>query len=169
MADFVERSVVKTAIRELAAPIADIATFDSIVQDVLTNNPWGCTPYVSGSVSHDGVEKGAEGYTAKFLFEDLQADEVGNLSAKAEGVAAYNGSVAAILADTALATAMGGDCIRRAGGTQDSYSCMIKCHDPNGEIYYVKFTREYVTISSYESDTIVTAIETWADGIPELA
>ena len=169
MADFVEKSVVKTATRELAAPIADIATFDSIVQDVLTNNPWGCTPYVSGSVSHDGVEKGTEGYTAKFLFEDLQADEVGNLSAKAEGVAAYNGSITAILADTALATAMGGDCLRRDGGNDDSFSCTLKCHDANGELYNVKFTREYVTISSYESDSIMTTIETWADTVPELA
>ena len=46
MADFVEKSVVRTATRGLATPIADVATFDAILQDVLTNNPWGCTPRV---------------------------------------------------------------------------------------------------------------------------
>lgn len=169
MADFVEKSVVKTATRGLATPIADVATFDAILQDVLTNNPWGCTPYISGTITHDGVEKGAEGYTAKFLFEDLMSNEVGTLSAKAESVSAYNGSVAAILADTALCAAMCGDCIRRDGGTRDSFSCTLKCHDPNGELYYVKFTRDTVTISSYENDSIMAAIETWADTVPELA
>jgi len=40
----------------------------------------------------------------------------------------------------------GGDCVRRDGGTKDSFSCTLKCHDANGELYYVKFTREQVTI-----------------------
>lgn len=169
MADFIEKSVVRTATRVLATPIADIASFDAVIQDVLTNNPWGCTPYVTGSESHDGVEKGAEGYTAKFLFENTQAEEIGNLSAKAESVAAYNGSVTAILADSALGSAMGGGCSRREGGAQDSFSCTLKCHDAGGELFYVRFTRENVTILSYESDTIRNTIEIWADGVPELA
>ena len=47
MADFVQTTVTKTAVRELTTPIADVATFNSIVQTVLTDNPWLCTPYDS--------------------------------------------------------------------------------------------------------------------------
>jgi len=45
MADFVQQSNVKSATRELAAPIADVATFSGIVQGVLDTNPFGCTAY----------------------------------------------------------------------------------------------------------------------------
>jgi hypothetical protein len=33
----------------------------------------------------------------------------------------------------------------------------------------VNFSRQQVTISSYEDDAIRTRIETWADGVTELA
>ncbi len=37
MADFVTQSTVKSAVRELSAPIADVAAFAGIVQGVLTD------------------------------------------------------------------------------------------------------------------------------------
>ena len=51
----------------------------------------------------------------------------------------------------------------------DNFSASLKCHDPNGELYQVNFSRQQVTISSYEDDAIRTRIETWADGVPALA
>ncbi|MGV8109803.1 hypothetical protein [Methanospirillum sp.] len=42
MADFTQTATVKTAVRELAAPIDSMAAFTSIIDDILTNNPWGC-------------------------------------------------------------------------------------------------------------------------------
>ncbi len=39
MADFVQSANVKSTTRTLAEPIADIATFNTIVQSVITDNP----------------------------------------------------------------------------------------------------------------------------------
>jgi predicted RNase H-like HicB family nuclease len=72
-----------------------------------------------------------------------------------------------ILAETALATAMGGDPVRDYD--HESYSCQLKCHDTSGEIYYVTFGRDNVRITSYEDDAIRTAVETWADTVAALA
>ena len=36
MADFVQNANVKSAVRKLAEPIADVATFNTIVQSVIT-------------------------------------------------------------------------------------------------------------------------------------
>jgi hypothetical protein len=64
-------------------------------------------------------------------------------------------------------TAMGGDAVRNANS--ENYSCTLKCHDPNGEVYYVTFARDQVRISSYSDDAIQTRVETWADTVPALA
>jgi hypothetical protein len=42
MADFVQSNVTKSAVRELADLIADVATFNTIVQSVITDNPFAC-------------------------------------------------------------------------------------------------------------------------------
>jgi hypothetical protein len=42
MADFVQNSETKNAVRELTSPIPDVATFNTIVQSVITDNPFGC-------------------------------------------------------------------------------------------------------------------------------
>ena len=57
MADFVEKSVTKTAVRALASPIADVSSFDTIVQSVITGNPFGCVAYTESGVPHQPVEK----------------------------------------------------------------------------------------------------------------
>jgi hypothetical protein len=51
----------------------------------------------------------------------------------------------------------------------DTFSAVIKCHDANGELYTVTIGRETVSVSSYSADAILTAVETWADGVPALA
>ncbi|MGV8109604.1 hypothetical protein [Methanospirillum sp.] len=53
--------------------------------------------------------------------------------------------------------------------SEDGYSVTLKCHTASGEFYNVTFKREKVTISSYESDTILTIVETWADTVSALA
>ncbi|MCK9592268.1 MAG: hypothetical protein M0Q91_09715 [Methanoregula sp.] len=60
MADFVQRSTVKSAVRQLANPIADVAAFNMIVQSVITGNPFACTAYESAGVNHAPVEKTKE-------------------------------------------------------------------------------------------------------------
>jgi hypothetical protein len=167
MADFIQTSNTRTAVRELAAPIADVTAFAAIVQEVLDTNPFGCVGYVQGGVNHDGVEKNREHYIARINYEDLDAKKVGSVSAKAPSAAAFETVAGQILADATLATAMGGDAVRDYA--HESYSCQLKCHDPSGEIYYLTFGRDAVRMTSYEDDAIRTAVETWADTVPALA
>ncbi len=97
----------------------------------------------------------------------MEAKIVGYTTARAPTVTAFNSAVTAILADTALATGMGGDAIHVA--EEDTFSATLKCHDASGEIYYVAFSRDQVRVSSYSDDAILTTIETWADTKTELA
>ena len=89
------------------------------------------------------------------------------MNARAPTVAAFNGTVTAVVADEDLATAMGGDAIQIS--ERDAFSATLKCHDANGEIYYVSFGREQVRVSSYSDDAILATIESWADTVPALA
>ncbi|RXE56033.1 hypothetical protein ABH15_07505 [Methanoculleus taiwanensis] len=166
MADFVEKSNTKTAVRELSLPIADVSTFDAIVGSVLADNPFGCVDYIESGVTYDGVTRNRESYTAKVNYEDNDGKRVGAVSARAPSVAAFGSVATEIMGDAALAAAMGGDAVRDA--EHDSYSCQLKCHDPSGEIYYVTLSRNAVRITSYQDDAIRTTVETWADGVPAL-
>jgi hypothetical protein len=167
MGDFVQQSITKSAVRDLASPIADIATFNTLVSGVISGNPWSCTAYEIGGVAQDPVTKTREGYTARIYYEDEEANTVGTVSARATTIAGFNAAVTAILADTDLSTAMGGDASH--GGDDDTFSAALRCHDANGETYTVTFGREQIRVSSYSDDAILAAIETWADTKPELA
>ena len=167
MGDFVQQSITKTAVRELTSPIADITTFNTLVAGVISGNPWNCTAYEIGGVAQAPVAKSREGYTARIEYENAEAKIVGSVSARAPTVAGFNGTVTAVLADAALATAMGGDANHVA--EDDSFSATLKCHDANGETYTVTFSRDEVRVASYSDDAILTAIETWADTKTELA
>ena len=79
----------------------------------------------------------------------------------------FAAGIAAIIANTANTTAHGGTPAHNSDG--DGYSATLRCHDPNGELFYVNFSRQQVTISSYEDDGIRNRIETWADSAPALA
>jgi len=47
MADFVQTTNVKSAVRKLASLIADVAAFNLIVQSVMTDNPFACVAYMT--------------------------------------------------------------------------------------------------------------------------
>lgn len=167
MADFVQKAAVKSAVRKLAAPIADLTTFNSLVQDIIDNNPWGCTTYVSAGVSMPAIARGSESYTGTVLYEDAQAKTVGRISVRAPTSAGFNTNVSTILATAALGTAMGGS--PSHDSSEDGFSVALKCHHSNGELYSVTLKRDSITVSSYESDAIRTSLDTWADTIGILA
>jgi len=167
MADFVQKTVTKTAVRELANPIADVSAFDTIVQSVITGNPFGCVAYTEGGVAHQPVEKSKETYVAKVVYQDALAKTVGNESGKYNTIAGFNAGAAAILADTALTAAHTGTPARDFGS--ETYSATLRCRDPNGELYFVVFGRDSMSITSYADDAIRTKIETWADSVAALA
>ena len=106
-------------------------------------------------------------YSRKIVYEDTQAKTVGSISVKAPTMAAFNTDFVTILADTTLRTTMGGS--PSHDSSVDNYSCSVKCHNSNGENYSITFKRDNMVVSSYEADSILTAVETWADTIPALA
>ena len=167
MADFVQSNVTKSAVRELANPISDVSSFDSIVGSVITDNPFECVAYMTAGVTHDPVEKTKESYTARLVYEDTNAKNVGTSVEKYNTITGLNAGVAVIMANAPLATAHGGTAIHDPD--EDSYSATLKCHDANGELYFVNFSRDRLTVTSYSADAILTKVETWADTIAGLA
>ncbi|KAF5045243.1 hypothetical protein DSECCO2_483300 [anaerobic digester metagenome] len=167
MADFVQTTVNKTALRNLAVPIADVTSFNNLVQAVIDDNPFGCVGYTGA----DGqpvaaVVRNREHYTAKVNFLDGEGKRVGTVSIQSPTIAAFEANAAEVMDNAALATAMGGEAVRNGPG--ETYYAQLKCHDPSGDDYYVTFTRKTVRISSYQDDAIRTAVETWADAVASL-
>ena len=167
MADFVQSTNVKSAVRVLATPIADVAAFNTIVQSVLTGNPFACVAYMTAGTTHAPVEKTRETYVVKIVYQDGDAKTVGTDSGKFNTIAGFNAGAAAYLASAAIATAHGGTAVRDMDN--ETFSATVKCHDPNGEIYMVTFNRDTVSLTSYSDDSIRTKVETWADTVPALA
>jgi len=167
MADFVQKTVNKTAVRDLAVPIADVTSFNNLIETVIEDNPFGCVGYTgSDGVPVPAVVRNREHYTAKVDFIDGEGKRVGNVSLQSPSIAAFTANAAEALANTALATAMGG--VAERDNARESYYAQLKCHDPTGDDYYVTFTRKTVRVSSYQDDAIKAAVETWADDVPEL-
>ena len=167
MADFAQNTNVKSAVRKLANPIPTIDAFNTIVQNVILNNPFGCVSHMTSGVNHPPVEKSRESYTARFVYQDSDAKTVGKGAESYNTIAGYNAGITAELANTANNTAHGGTPVHDAAS--DSFSATLKCQDPNGELYIVNLSRQQVTLSSYEDDSIRTKLETWADSVPALA
>ena len=107
MGDFIQNTAVKSAVRTLANPIADVAAFATIVDSVVSTNPFGCASYMTAGTTMAGRET-KESYTAKIVYQDEDAKVVGNDFGKFNTVAGFNAGAAALLADTALAAAHGG-------------------------------------------------------------
>lgn len=167
MADFVQKTTVKSAVRKLATPITDVSAFGTLIQNVITNNPFNCTSYESAGVTHQPVEKSKESYVAKIVYQDTDAKTIGTDSSKFNTVAGFNAGATALMNNTALAAAHGGTGFRDLAN--ETYSASLKCHDANGEIYMVTFNRDSVSITSYSDDAIRTKVETWADTVAALA
>ena len=167
MADFVQSSETKSAIRELADPIADVATFNSIVQGVITDNPFACVSYMTAGVTHDPVEKTRESYTVKLVYQDGDAKTVGTLSDKYSTIDGFNAGATALLASAPVTAAHGGTASRDLAN--ETYSATIRCHDANGELFNITFSRTRLSLTSYSDEAIRTKVETWADTVTALA
>jgi hypothetical protein len=167
MADFVQTSQTKSAVRELTNPIASVSAFNLIVQSVITDNPFACVSYMTAGQTHDPVEKTRENYTAKMVYEDGNAVTIGIASHRFNTIAGFNAGVTALLAAADVTTAHSGTALHDAGN--DTFSATIRCHDANGELYMLNFSRNRVTLTSYSDEAIRTAVETWADSVAALA
>ena len=169
MADFTQTTVNKTAVRDLTVPIADVTSFNALIESVIADNPFGCVGYTTkAGETIAPVVRNREHYTAKVDFLDGEGKRVGTVSLQSPSIAAFNANASEVLANTALAAAMGAtDALRNGPG--ETYYAQLKCHDPSGDDYYVTFTRKTVRVSSYQDDAIKDTVETWADDVPALA
>ena len=167
MADFVQNTNVKSAVRKLANPIANVTVFNNIVQSVIADNPFACVAYMTAGQNHLPVEKTRENYGARISYEDANAKNVGNESGKYTTINGFNDGIVVLLASADMNAAHGGSPVRDS--EHETYSATLKCHDPNGELYFVNFSRDQITLNSYEDDAIRTKVETWADTVPALA
>jgi hypothetical protein len=164
--DFGQDSQGKIVLRELANPIADVSTFNLIVQSVITDNPFSCVGYTQDGNNHAPVEKIKEVYTARILYKDNNANIVSTSEETFNSSAEYGSGVAAILATTQLTTSQGD--ITSYDSKFDIYSATLKCHDVNGENYNVVFTRDDVILAAYSDESIRTKFETWANTVTSL-
>jgi hypothetical protein len=133
----------------------------------LDTNPWGCTSYQAAGKTLPAVAKTRESYSGRIVFENDEAKTVGQISVKAPTSAAFNTNVSTIVANATLSTAMGGTSSHDS--SEDKFSCTLRCHDSNGELYIVTLSRDKLRLSSFEADTIRTSLDFWADTLPALA
>jgi len=167
MADFVPTTVNRTAVRDLAVPIADVTSLNTLVDMVIDDNPFECVGYTTKSgQTIPAVVRNREHYTAKVNFLNGEGKRIGTVSIQSPTIAAFNANAAEVMDNAALAAAMGGEAVRN--GPAETYYAQLKCHDPSGDDYYVTFTRKTVRISSYQDEAIRTRVETWADTVGTL-
>ncbi|MDO9326231.1 MAG: hypothetical protein Q7T80_14870 [Methanoregula sp.] len=166
MADFTTSNTTKSAIRKIAEPLADVTAFNNIVQGVITNNPFQCVSYNASGVNHPPVEKTKQGYTARILYQDADAKVVALITVRAPTIAAFTSVANKIYGDADIATALGGTPVRDL--ENEKYAATLRCRDVNSELYYVNFSRDQVTLTSFSDDAIKSKVETWADTITAL-
>jgi len=123
MADFVQSSQTKNAVRQLASPIADVTTFNSIVAAVLADNPFGCVEYMTAGTTNPAVEKTRERYTVRFTYES-ELGQKGNGSHAFDTVTGFNAGTTAIAAAAAVTAAHGGNFTHDPA--DDSFSATIR-------------------------------------------
>ena len=168
MADFTISNTTKSAVRKIAVPLADVTAFETLVQGVITNNPFQCTTYNAGGSDHPPVERTKQGYTARVFYEDAEGNVTALITARAPTVAAFTAAANHIVGDNDLTTTLGGGTPVR-DLNKEKFSSTLKCHDANGEIYYVNFSRDQVTLTSFSDEAIRSRVETWADTVPALS
>jgi hypothetical protein len=166
MADFTTGTTIKSAIRKLAVPLADVTAFDSIVQGVITNNPFQCVAYNVSGVNHNPVERSRQSYTGRIVYQDSDAKTIAVITARVPTIAAFTSVANHIAGDATIATAIGGAAVRDFG--HETYLASLKCRDANGELYFVNFNRDQVTLTSFSDDAIRSRVETWADSVAAL-
>ncbi len=161
------RAGTKSAFRLLKTPFPDITVFDAVVRSIVRKNALDCTSYRSARKNHPPVEVVREMHTAKFVYMDAKGKQIGSGSEVYDSVEGYQSGIAAVISNMANIASHRGKV--RHIPDKDLFSVILKCHDPDGELYFISMARDRVTLSSYSDDAIRTRVEKWADGVPELA
>jgi hypothetical protein len=166
MADFIETAVSKSAIRILRNPLPSMSALNTIVNGVVSTNPWGCIPYTRSGTSMPPVEITREVYSGKVLYQDPYGKVIGTVTVNAPTQSGFTSAIAEVLGSSDLETSIGG--VPAHDPMNDAYSTTLRCCHTNGDLYSVTFTRKQVRLSSYNDDAVINALEVWADAIPQL-
>lgn len=169
MADFTVTNQTKTAVMELTTPIASLAAYATVINDVMdmdVDNPLAVSDYASGGVTYDGISKNKESFTGKVVYTDPATGKtIGTITIKAPTASGFTGAVASVIADADIATDMGG--VASHDSSDDNFSTQLKCHDSaTDEVYYLTINRDNLRLTSYTADSILTLCEAWADAYP---
>jgi hypothetical protein len=164
---FKPRPGTRSAVHILKTPLLDIMAFDAIVQSLVLANPLGCTSYMCAKRNHPPVEIVREMYTAKFVYLNAKGKRIGTGLDMYDSVEGYQTGIAAVISNMANIASHRGK-VRHLPDA-DLFSVILKCHDPDGELYFLSLARNRVTLSSYTDDSIRKRVEMWTDGVPELA
>jgi len=166
MTEFRVKPGSRRSYRRLKNPIADITAFNILVRSLIFNNPLGCTSYNSHLKTHPPIQKVREMYTAKFEYRNERGKRIGTTIEMYDSVEGYETGISAVIANMANREAHRGKVKHLPSA--DLFSVMMKCHDPNNELYYLNIARDRMTVTSYTDDAIRKKVEKWVDSVPEL-
>jgi hypothetical protein len=167
MPDFRPRAGTKRSYRRLKTPISDITAFNAIIQSLILKNPLGCTSYYARRKNHPPVQKAREMYTAKFEYRNEKRKRIGTSIEMYDSVEGYETGIAAVISNMANIASHRGKVKHLPAA--DLFSVMLKCQDPNGELYFLNIARDRITLSSYTDDRIRKQVEAWTDTVPVLS
>jgi hypothetical protein len=100
------------------------------------------------------------------VYVNGNAKQVGSGTGSYNTITGFNAGIIAEMGNAGVNEAHSGTVLHDAGS--DTYSATLKCHDATGEMYFVHFSSQQVSVSSYSDDSIRNRVETWADGVPVL-
>jgi hypothetical protein len=167
MTQFRQRPNTKSSVHILKTPFPHVIAFDDVIQAIRLGNPLDCTSYRSAKKHHPPVEIVREMYTAKFVYTDLNGKRIGRGSEIYNTREGYETGIAAVISNMANIASHRGK-VKHARDA-DLFSVLMKCHDLNGEVYFLSMARDRVTLASYTDDAIRKRVEIWTDSVPALA
>jgi hypothetical protein len=166
MGDFVQRTVVKSAVRTFTNPIPDFATFNTIINSFY-DHCWG---------HEEEVEPLAGVHSAIAAIVQNNGDFTGKVT-----VSTFHKDITTHILDmlntnpSFVSTFMGGGAGADGGLYEDvskrtpiASRYMFKCRGSRGT-FTVVHTNEQMRINSYTDNSVLTGLEAWADGLPALA
>jgi hypothetical protein len=164
---FKQKPGTKSAFRRLKHPFPDLTTFNTVVRSLILKNPLGCTSYMSMKKNHPPLETVREMYTAKFVYLNAAGKQIGRGLDTYDSVEGYENGIAAVISNMANIASHRGKVKHLPAA--DLFSVTLKCHDSDGELYFLSIARDRVTLFSYSDDAIRKRVEVWSDGVPALA
>ena len=105
-------------------------------------------------------------YTAKFVYLNEKGKQIGSGLDRYNSVEGYQTGIAAIISNMANIASHRGKV--KHIPESDLFSVLLKCHDPNGELYFLSIARDRITLSSYSDDAIRKRVGTWTDTVQAL-